>query len=120
MTSITYDDVRDVLGKTSSQVSDSDLTPEKGVAERLVTRELDPYSTDTDALQDTAAYVAAAFYTQEGTVGQMSQGSQQVSFVDGSMSYWRIAKQIDPTGRIGQLEKPNATMSVVDTKGIDD
>jgi len=112
VTSITYDAIRDVLDKTSSEVSDSDLDPEKSVAEGIVTDELEPYAElpdDQDALDDTAAYLAAALYTQEGTVGQLSQGSQQVSFTDGNLSYLRIAEMRDPTGRLQTVGMDNTS-----------
>lgn len=107
MTTVTYDEVRAVLGETVSEVSDSDLDPWKGIAEGVVTDQLDPHATlpgDQDALDDVAALLAAAYYSQEGTVGQLSQGSQQLSFKDGNFSYWRMATQRDPTDRLFQLD----------------
>lgn len=112
MTEITFDDIRAVLGDPVSEVSDADLQFDKSLAEGLVTDELDPYSDNTGALEDVAALLGAAFYQEEGTVGQLSQGSQQVSFTEGALSYWRKAKMRDPTGRLKDLESGTDFWSV--------
>lgn len=112
--SITYDEVRDVLSKTAAQVSDSDLDPEKDLAENIVNDELAPHSTNATALAETARYLAAALYTQEGTIIQLSQGSQQLSFTDGNLSYWRIATMRDPTGRLKRLDAHRIEFTVPD------
>jgi hypothetical protein len=116
MTLTTYDAIRSALGKDQSEAPDDELEFDKELAEGIVTDELDPYSSNTDALEDTAALLAAAYYTGEGTVGQMSQGSQQVSFTDGALGYWRKAKMRDPTGRLEKLEKQSASISVPEVK----
>lgn len=116
MTSISYADVRGVLGKPSSEVSDSDLTPWKGIAEGVVTDELDPEATlpdDQNALDDTAALLAAAYYTQRGTVTQLSQDNRQLTYSDGDMGYWRVAQQRDPTDLLGTLDLVNNTSRYV-------
>ena len=110
--SITYDDVRAVLGKDVSEVTDADLTPEMSTAEGIVSDELEPYTDKTDALEDVAALVAAAFYHNEGIVAQLSQGSQQVSYKGGAMGYWRQALIRDPTGRLQDLESGGEFWSV--------
>lgn len=112
MTSISYDDIRDVLGTSASETPNEDLTPEKSMAEGIVTDELEPYTTNQGALDDVAALVAAAFYRNEGIVGQLSQGSQQVSYKDGAMGYWRQALIRDPTGRLKDLDSGGDFWSV--------
>ena len=110
--SITYDDVRSVLDADVSDVSDADLTPDKSVAEGIVNDELDPHSANTEALEQTAMYLAAAIYHNEGVIAQLSQGSQQVSYSGGALGYLRLAQMRDPTGRLKDLDSPTVDFYV--------
>lgn len=108
MTTTTFDDIRAALGVTSSEVPDSDLTFDKELAEGIVTDQLDPVADlpgDQDALDDVAALLAAAFFREEGTIRQLSQGNRQLSFDSaGALGLWRKALMRDPTGDLQRLE----------------
>jgi hypothetical protein len=114
MTTISTDDVRGALGKNQSEVSDSELEFDKELAEDIVTDELDPYSDNTDALEDTAALLAGAFYKSGGgVIRQLSQGSRQLSFNEkGALGLWRKGVMRDPTDRLKNLEEKDDFWSV--------
>lgn len=124
MTTTTFADIRSALGVTSSEVPDSELSFDKSLAEGIVTDRLEPVADlpdDQDALDDVAALLAGAFYREEGTIRQLSQGNRQLSFdTAGALGLWRKALMRDPTGRLEHLEKPEATFSTFDAKGISD
>lgn len=114
---ITEDEVRGALKKDESEVPNSELQFEMGVAVDLVKDELAPYSSNTDALEDTAALLAAAIYQEDGIVTQLSQGNKQLSFdSDGALGLFRKALMRDPTGKLGQLEKRSGTIDVPSVK----
>lgn len=117
MVSITYADVRDVLEADSAEVSDTDLDPEKRLAEAVVTDDLEPHSNNTSRLELTAQYLAAAYYTEDGTITSLSQGDRSVSFTDeGALGLWEKAKMADPTDKLGQSNRPGAGFAARDTK----
>jgi hypothetical protein len=93
------------------------------MAEAIVNNDLAPYadSGETERLELTGALIAAAYAKDGGgTLSSVTQGSAQVSFdTDDALSIFQRAKQMDPTGRLAQTEKPNASLSVPDVRGID-
>lgn len=68
-----------------------------------------------------AAHLATA---QDPRVSSQSGESRSVSYEDreseGTASYYEVAVTLDPTGIIRDAQKPTATLSVPDTKGIYD
>ena len=110
-------DVRKVLDGEAS----TDYDVEIRMAEAIVNDELAPHSDETDRLELTGALIAAAYATDGGggAVSSVTQGSARISFdTDDALSMFRRAKQIDPTGRLAQTEKPSASLSVPDVRGI--
>lgn len=107
----------------ATEVIDVHLT----AAHSLVERELDPYTDDDLAL--TEAYIAASYAadstgseTGSGAVSSLKQGSRQVSFDTDDLSgvaqtIWTKALREDPTGRLGMLDNPTATISVPSVRG---
>jgi hypothetical protein len=117
--SVDESDVRDILDGESS----TDYGIEVRMAEAIVNNDLAPYadSGETERLELTGALIAAAYAKDGGgTLSSVTQGSAQVSFdTDDALSIFQRAKQMDPTGRLAQTEKPNASLSVPDVRGID-
>ena len=116
--SVDENDVREVLDDESS----TDYDVEIRMAEAIVNDELAPHSDKTERLKLTGALIAAA-YAQDGGGGPLSsvtQGSAQISFdTDDALSMFQRAKQMDPTGRLAQTEKPSASLSAPDVRGIE-
>jgi hypothetical protein len=118
--SVDESDVRDILDGEAS----TDYDIEVRMAEAIVNNDLAPYadSGETDRLELTGALIAAA-YAKDGGGGALSsvtQGSAQISFdTDDALSMFQQAKQMDPSGRLAQTQKPNASLSVPDVRGID-
>lgn len=100
--------------------TESEVSFEIRLAETIVNDELVPAASDDgnlnrDRLKLTGALIAAAYVEdgQTGPVDSVSQLSASVSFdTDKALSYWRRAKQLDPTGKLGQLDKPDASLGV--------
>lgn len=114
---VSYEDIRGALDATSSEYSDSELQFEKRQAEALVNDTLAPQTSNTAALELTGALLAAAYAADEQTVESVSQGSRSVSFAtEESLSLFEQAKQMDPTGKLADLQKPSASLSVSDTR----
>ncbi|WP_248908149.1 hypothetical protein [Halocatena marina] len=119
---ISPDDVRGALNADQSDYSDDDLAFEIKVAEEIVNDDLAPHSNDTSRLELVGALIAAAYVHDdgEGSVSSVQQASRQISFdSENALSYWRRAVQLDPTGKLAQLEQQTATVSVPDARGID-
>ena len=117
---VAEDDIRSALDADSSEYPDSALAFEKSLAESVVNDDLEPYTeTDrTDRLELVGALIAAAYVDDDGDVTQLQQGGRSVSFdSDSALSHWRKATQLDPTGRLNELEKPVASMGVPDVRG---
>lgn len=117
--STTPSDVRDALDADSTEYSDSELQFEIRQAEAIVNDELAPYSEKTSRLELVATLLAAAYAADEKSVEKLEQESRSVTFSsEESLSLWQQAKQMDPTGRLVLLEKPTASLSVPDIKGL--
>ena len=114
--SVDENDVRDVLDGESS----TDYGIEIQMAEAIVNDELAPYadSGESDRLELTGALIAAAYAKDGGgTLSSVTQGSAQISFdTDDALSMFQRAKQMDPSGRLAQTEKPSASLSVPDVR----
>ena len=116
--SVDENDVHDILNDDSS----ADYSIEVRMAEEIVNDELAPHSANTDRLEFVGELIAAAYAKDDGdgNISSVTQGSAQVSFDnDDALTYWRRAKQMDPTGRLAQIEKPAASVSVPDVRGIE-
>jgi hypothetical protein len=118
--SVDENDVREVLDGDSS----TDYDVEIRMAEAIVNQDLAPYadSGETERLELTGALIAAAYAKDGGggTLSSVTQGSAQISFdTDDALSMFQRAKQMDPSGRLAQTEKPNASLSVPDVRGIE-
>lgn len=117
---IDAEDVRDTLDGDADDGYDIEIR----MAEALVNDRLADHTDEkhADLLELTGVLVAAAYAEDDGH-GQLSsitQGSAQVSWTpDGedALSFWRRAKQMDPSGRLGELEKPTASIAVPDVRG---
>jgi fructose-1,6-bisphosphatase len=115
--SVDENDVREVLDGDSS----TDYGIEVRTAEAIVNDELAPHSDKTERLKLTGAYIAAAYAKDGGgTLSSVTQGSARISFdTDDALSMFQRAKQMDPTERLAQTEKPSASLSVPDVRGIE-
>ena len=112
-------DVREVLDGEAS----TDYGIEVRMAEAIVNQDLAPYadSGETERLELTGTLIAAAYAKDDGDgdISSVTQGSAQISFdTDDALSMFRRAKQMDPTGRLAQTEKPSASFSVPDVRVI--
>ena len=120
---VNEDDIRSALGADESEYSDSALAFEKSLAESIVNDDLEPHTeTDrSDRLGLVGALIAAAYVDDDGDITQLRQGNRAVSFdSDSALSHWRKALQLDPTGRLMQLEQPTVSFSTPDVRGGDD
>lgn len=103
---ISQSDVNDALGSDGGESHPFEIKQ----AQRIVNRELEPYTSDVESLELTGALMAAAYAQDDGN-GQLSsitQGSAQISYTpesEDALSYWRRAIQMDPTGRLESLEE---------------
>ncbi|MFD1515110.1 hypothetical protein [Halomarina rubra] len=119
---ITVDEskIRGALDASESEYPDSELAFEKELAETLVNDDLAPHaaSGQSDRLALVGALIAAAYVDDDGDVTQLRQGNRAVSFdSDSALSHWRKALQLDPTGRLGDLEKSTVRFSTPDVRG---
>lgn len=102
-----------------------DVGFETRLAETIVNDELVPAAgndLNRDRLQLVGALIAAAYVEDNGggDVESISQQSASVSFdTDNALTLWRRAKQLDPTDRLGQMDKPAASLGVPDHFDID-
>lgn len=117
MVSITAADVREAGDLDSAEYPDTELQFEINAAEAIVNDDLAPYSDSTNRLELVAALIAAAYAADERTVTEVTSGQETVVFSsDESLTLWRQAKQIDPTGRLGMVEKSVARIDVPEVK----
>lgn len=97
-----------------------DVAFETRLAETIVNDELVPAAgndLNRDRLKLVGALIAAAYVEDNGggDVESISQQSASVSFdTDNALTLWRRAKQADPTDRLGQMDKPAASLGVPD------
>ncbi|MFC5970077.1 hypothetical protein ACFPYI_01915 [Halomarina salina] len=116
------DDIRSALDADASEYPDPDLAFEKSLAESIVNDDLEPH-TDTDRsdrLKLVGALIAAAYVDDDGDVTQLQQGDRSVSFdSDSALSHWRKALQLDPTGRLSQLEQQTIRFGTPNVRGCD-
>ena len=109
-------DVREAVDGASSD----SYTFEIRQAEALVNDELAPHSTNEERLELVGILIAAAYAEDDGngSLSSVTQGTAQVSWNnDDALSFWRRAKQMDPTGRLGNLEKSSFQLQTSDVRG---
>jgi len=82
-------------------------------------------SISSGRLERIERFLAAHYATsQDPRASSQSGESRSISYVDreneGTASYYELATTLDPTGIIQEAQKPTATMSTPDIKGIYD
>lgn len=119
--SITIDpsDVREAGRLDEDDHPDESLVFPTELAQEIVNDELAPHSSATRRLEMTAALLGAAYVVEDtGPVEQASQESADFAFdTEQALTLFRQAKQADPTGRLGETEKPTASITVPRTRG---
>ncbi|MDL5361355.1 hypothetical protein [Halalkalicoccus sp. NIPERK01] len=111
---VNSEDVRDILDGDA----DDSYGIEIRLAEAIVNDDLRPAASTNvtaDRLELVGALIAAAYAKDDGdgNLSSITQGSAQISFDnDNALSFWRRAKQLDPTGVLATLEKPTASFEV--------
>jgi hypothetical protein len=131
---VTADDIRAALDAVApanatgeageTVIADEELTFEIRQAEAILADEIEPHadsSVSDDRLELVGALLAAAYYEDDGNGPLLSirQGSAQVSYTQASedtLTYFKRATQMDPTGRLPGIDNPTASLSVPDVR----
>ena len=118
MVSITADDVRSALDADGTD----DYAFEIKQAEQLVNDEVVPYTDASDErLELVATLLAAAFADDDGTgpVRSVESGSGSITYAPEAgraLTFWKRALQMDPSGRLADIDKPVASIVVPDAR----
>ena len=114
--SVSADDVREALNGDASE----SYTFEIRQAEAIVNDELVAYSDNDERLELVGILIAAAYAEDDGNgnLSSVTQGTAQVSWNnEDALSFWRRAKQMDPTDRLKNLEKGSFKLQSSDVRG---
>lgn len=106
MVDITLSQVADTLHTSATELP-SGASTDIDAAETIVGDQVEPYTTASGSVEQTAIYVACAFITTtEGDypVSDLDRETSTISFdtdVGAASDFWSRAKATDPTGRLG-------------------
>ncbi|WP_455448306.1 hypothetical protein [Natrinema thermotolerans] len=120
---VEHDDVEQALGSTDI----ADLSPFIGAAGRMYDRRIEGENVDSEVRDDVVTQLAAHLVASgpERQVSSAGEGGGNVSFEGetgeglSGTTYGQLAVTLDPTGSLAGADKPSASITVLDAKGLD-